>query len=97
VSEILISWFPEFPVLRLIISHAPGGEAKVLSNEFERLSPHEKEIVSTPCTYFSDRTGPDFMHPIYTLGFIPWCDKICPSVAANANFSIAKNTFQTHI
>jgi hypothetical protein len=50
-----------------------------------------REFLSTQCTYFSDRTGPDFMHPMYTLDFIAWCDKICPSVAANANFSITKN------
>jgi hypothetical protein len=65
-------------------------------NSKDSLLMHEKEIISTRCTYFSDRTGPDFMHPIYTLGFIAWCDKICPSVAANANFSITKNTFEAH-
>jgi len=46
--------------------------------------PQDNWILSIRYAYFSDRTGPDFMHPIYTLGFNACFDKICPSVAANA-------------
>lgn len=32
------------------------------------------------------------MHPIYTLGFNAWLDKICPSVAAKAKHQCHKES-----
>jgi hypothetical protein len=70
-------------VLRFIISHTPGGKHKhVLITSSKLLSSRDR--LHKIYAYFSDRTGPDFMHPIYTLGFNACFDKICPSVAANA-------------
>lgn len=32
--------------------------------------------------YFADRTGPDFMHPIYDLGFNLWRASVAASIPA---------------
>ena len=41
--------------------------------------------------YFWARTGPDFMHPIYTLGFDRCLAKVAPSVAAKIWLNVRKH------
>lgn len=79
MSKVLVSFFPKLPVFRFMVLHIP-----IENNDlslFQKI--HRKQCSKVMSSnYFLERTGPDFIHPIYTLGLERWRARVAASVPA---------------
>lgn len=88
MTKIFVSLLTKFPILGFMISHSPAKEmprpraCKVQKPEIHHINSLADKYSNTTLAYFWAKTGPDFMHPIYTLGLERCLARVAPKVAA---------------
>lgn len=90
VAEVLVPVLSELPELRLMVFRIPDvGEkenmyVKTNAVVFRRFNSNATLLFFTEeFTYLSERTGPDFMQPMYTRGFSLCRPRVATSIPAH--------------